>query len=80
MRWTLLLALLSGPAAAGSFVVMSSTSEVLLSVRGGPDFGYEIFRLSPGGCLRGPLEFKDEAGRAKFALGAGNDYPSGCSK
>ena len=52
-----------------------------LSITTAPSDGpREVFVLHPGGCLLGPLEFKEPDGTVKFKLDAGVDYPVGCSK
>lgn len=44
-------------------------------------FPQPLFVLEPGGCLRGPLHINDPSTRrVAFALAAGAEYPSGCSK
>lgn len=40
---------------------------------------WQSFRLKPGGCLRGPLEFIDADTKIVFSLSENEDYPSGCS-
>ena len=40
--------------------------------------GNEVFRLEPGGCLRGPLRIRAEDGSELFRLEAGATYPHNC--
>ena len=49
-----------------------------LVVFSGNDYAKELFRLEPGGCLRGPLVFRGDDGRDMFRLDAGATYPTGC--
>lgn len=40
----------------------------------------EIFRLGPGGCLRGPITITNpNTGVVIFQLLAGAEYPAGCA-
>lgn len=38
-----------------------------------------IFMMGDGGCLRGPMQFRDTTGTPTFTLSAGVDYPAGCA-
>lgn len=40
----------------------------------------EIFAMSPGACLRGPLFIKNDKGENVFELAGGADFPAGCSR
>lgn len=39
---------------------------------------FEVFRMMPGSCMIGPLEFKDKDGKKMFVLSVGAEYPAGC--
>ena len=39
----------------------------------------EIFRMSPGACLRGPLYFLDRDGKKLFELKEGVYFPTSCN-
>jgi len=39
-----------------------------------------VFSMSPGACLRGPLEFFDAAGKSLFKLDDRATYPANCDK
>ena len=53
---------------------------VINSAKPDDSAGFEIFRMEPGACLRGPLVFHQADGKEQFRLGDGIEYPTGCGK
>lgn len=43
-------------------------------------YNSEIFVMSPGSCIKGPLVIKHINGTVALSLDADSDFPAGCSK
>lgn len=87
MRILIFLLLLAGTANAQELFTNSTTSTGTIAwTRQGTQLplvvssSVEIFRMSEGACLKGPLVINDGKGNEKFRLERDIDYPTGCSK
>jgi hypothetical protein len=62
----------------GNGVLSIDTTTVLSAVQFHRGQSTTVFRMYPGGCLRGPLQFFDADGKVIFLLADGIEYPTGC--
>lgn len=49
-------------------------------VDGGHLITTQTFRMGPGACLKGPMQFFAIDGKEMLSISAGQDLPAGCSK
>lgn len=60
--------------------VRSGDIATMFCVDGGQLTTTQTFRMGPGACLKGPMQFFAIDGQEMLNIPAGEDLPAGCSK